>query len=113
MEANNDEVICPACVHQFRAIPVNVQAEIAALRSERDALQAKLEAANQLAQLNGEIAASLKHERNAIVAKLVPLTVRQIAEATGDFGEVRSDKTIGIARAIEAAHGIQAKGGQQ
>lgn len=42
MEANNDEVICPACVHQFRAIPVNVQAEIAALRSERDALAAKL-----------------------------------------------------------------------
>lgn len=24
-EPNNDEVICPACVHQFRAIPVNVQ----------------------------------------------------------------------------------------
>lgn len=24
-EANNDEVICPSCAHQFRAIPVNVQ----------------------------------------------------------------------------------------
>ncbi len=24
-EPNNDEVICPACCHQFRAIPVNVQ----------------------------------------------------------------------------------------
>jgi hypothetical protein len=24
-EPNNDEVICPACAHQFRAIPVNVQ----------------------------------------------------------------------------------------
>jgi hypothetical protein len=25
VEQNNDEVICPNCVHQFRAIPVNVQ----------------------------------------------------------------------------------------
>lgn len=30
---NNDEVICPKCVHQFRAIPVNVQAEISALQT--------------------------------------------------------------------------------
>ena len=27
---NYDEVICPNCVHQFRAIPVNVQNELAA-----------------------------------------------------------------------------------
>lgn len=33
---NNDEVICPNCVHQFRAIPVNVQARIAELEAERD-----------------------------------------------------------------------------
>lgn len=26
---NPDEVICPACTHQFRAIPVNVQAQLA------------------------------------------------------------------------------------
>lgn len=25
---NNDEVICPNCVHQFRAIPVNVQKDL-------------------------------------------------------------------------------------
>ena len=25
MTPNNDEVICPNCVHQFRAIPQNVQ----------------------------------------------------------------------------------------
>lgn len=30
---NNDEVICPGCAHQFRAIPVNVQAELAAARN--------------------------------------------------------------------------------
>ncbi len=28
VEANNDEVICPKCSTQFRAIPVNVQAEL-------------------------------------------------------------------------------------
>src|SRR3989304_3745479 len=33
METNNDEVICPNCVHQFRGIPVNVQEELVALRS--------------------------------------------------------------------------------
>lgn len=32
-KANNDEVICPKCVHQFRAIPVNVQEEIATLKA--------------------------------------------------------------------------------
>jgi hypothetical protein len=37
---------------------------------------------------------------------LAPLTFRQIAEATNEFAEIPSDKTIGIARAIEAAHGI-------
>lgn len=38
---NMDEVICPNCAHQFRAIPQNVQAENASLREElatRDAL---------------------------------------------------------------------------
>jgi hypothetical protein len=33
---NNDEVICPNCVHQFRAIPVNVQGDLAALRERLD-----------------------------------------------------------------------------
>jgi pyridoxal/pyridoxine/pyridoxamine kinase len=33
-DVNCDEVICPQCCHQFRAIPVNVQRELAA--SQRD-----------------------------------------------------------------------------
>ena len=33
-QPNFDEVICPKCVHQFRAIPVNVQEELAALREQ-------------------------------------------------------------------------------
>lgn len=31
---NNDEVICPACAHQFRAIPVNVQQLLLSLGAE-------------------------------------------------------------------------------
>ena len=38
-----------------------------------------------------------------------PLSYRQIAEATTKFGDVWSDKVIGIARSIEAAHGIGEK----
>lgn len=32
-EQNYDEVICPQCCHQFPAIPVNVQKELAAFRT--------------------------------------------------------------------------------
>jgi len=52
IEANNDEVICPNCVHQFRAIPVNVQEKITALAAEnkvlRDAARQGLDAVENL-----------------------------------------------------------------
>jgi hypothetical protein len=35
-EPNNDEVICPRCTHQFRAIPVNVQGQMYALQLENE-----------------------------------------------------------------------------
>lgn len=38
---------------------------------------------------------------------MVPLTLRQIAEATTKQAHVRSDDVIEIARAVEAAHGIK------
>jgi hypothetical protein len=34
LEPNNDEVICPNCTHQFRAIPVNVQRLLLSLGAE-------------------------------------------------------------------------------
>lgn len=34
---SNDEVICPNCVHQFRAIPVNVQTRLAELERQCEA----------------------------------------------------------------------------
>ena len=38
---NMDEVICPNCAHQFRAIPQNVQAENASLREELEQVSLK------------------------------------------------------------------------
>ena len=39
MKANYDEVICPNCVTQFRAVPVNVQHELITLRAENEKLR--------------------------------------------------------------------------
>ena len=51
MNANNDEVICPNCVHQFRAIPVNAQTRIAELEAAlADAIK-RAEAAERDAEL--------------------------------------------------------------
>ena len=55
-EANYDEVICPNCVTQFRAIPVNVQNEIAVLKAERD----------EYAACADTMAAAHKVERDAL-----------------------------------------------
>ena len=45
-EPNNDEVICPNCTHQFRAIPVNVQKLLAALESQESLSDALYRIAN-------------------------------------------------------------------
>jgi len=65
-EANYDEVICPNCVTQFRAIPVNVQNEIAALKAERDDLKSSELGLNRYtAKINSENTA-LTTERDAL-----------------------------------------------
>lgn len=33
MRARDDEVICPGCAHQFRAVPLTEQAKISVLRA--------------------------------------------------------------------------------
>lgn len=35
-EPNNDEVICPHCTHQFRAIPINVQTQLGLLEEQHE-----------------------------------------------------------------------------
>lgn len=57
IEPNNDEVICPKCCHQFRAIPVNVQADLATLRT---ALKAHGEEAAKLVEQRDELLAHMK-----------------------------------------------------
>lgn len=86
-EANYDEVICPNCVTQFRAVPVNVQNELKALaaqlerlqyevdaipaiKEERDDLSSRYETASRLVtSLSEALAKSLK-ERDALKAEL-------------------------------------------
>ena len=53
---NQDEVICPACSHQFRAIPENVQSELAAQKEQFRVLEDEL--------------LVLGDERNAAVSEL-------------------------------------------
>jgi hypothetical protein len=40
-------VICPNCVHQFHAIPVDVQGDLSALRAENERLVADIRKVNQ------------------------------------------------------------------
>ena len=54
--SDNDEVICPNCTHQFRAIPVNVQAELAAQKEQYRVLEDEM--------------LVMMDERNAAVAAL-------------------------------------------
>ncbi len=46
-ELCNDSVICPGCTHQFVAIPVNVQARIAALLAENERLSTRVQHTQQ------------------------------------------------------------------
>jgi hypothetical protein len=57
-------------------------------------------------------------EKSALAAKLVPLTVERIDEiwlrVSDEYGRTcEGYESHNFARAIEAAHGIQTKGGQQ
>ncbi len=46
VKPNNDEVICPACATQFRAIPVNVQSVLSDSNDKTTMLQELLDKAN-------------------------------------------------------------------
>lgn len=80
VEPNNDEVICPNCVHQFRAIPVNVQRLM----------------------LNAGFEPPFTQPAQAQEDARKPLTEEQIESLAEEYWA----DTIGFARAIEANHGI-------
>ena len=63
IEANYDKVICPNCVTQFRAIPVNVQDQITALTAERDIAVRKLAALSNAHALEDLYLVGLVQER--------------------------------------------------
>jgi hypothetical protein len=55
MHTNNDEVICPNCVTQFRAIPVNVQQELSELTQKQgQQFREFIRVGNKLAALEAE-----------------------------------------------------------
>jgi hypothetical protein len=86
VDANYDEVICPNCVTQFRAIPVNVQIEISEARSSIERLE------------NEALAATIRMDNDAMeVARLTPLQYRQapchkFCESTAYEVEIRALK---------------------
>ena len=95
IEANYDEVICPNCVTQFRAIPVNVQSHI---RQQEDAIE-RLE--------NEAVAATLRIENDKL--EVLSLTDGEITAIVQQVAST-SDRPIGaveygvlVARAIERA----------
>ena len=80
-----------------KAYGIGIEAAYAidALELEIQTLQAKLEAANQLAQLNGEIAASLKDDREVLAAKLeIERKNRQAAQIENEALKTRLAKVI-------------------
>lgn len=51
---DDDEVICPGCSHQFRAVPVNVQREVSRLRGVvRRFVQAYDDSAAEVVRFSG------------------------------------------------------------
>ena len=67
----------------------------AALQSAIETLQTKLEAANQLAQLNAEIGISLKDDREVLAAKLeIERKNRQAAQIENEALKTRLAKVI-------------------
>ena len=93
------------------------QASRAALQSAIEALQAENEQYKDLLELSAKRNLALLAEQEALAAKLVPLTDEQIADLHRyAYTTGKAFTTIEVytyfARAIEAAHGIQANGGQ-
>jgi septal ring factor EnvC (AmiA/AmiB activator) len=79
--SDNDEVICPNCVHQFRAIPVNVQAELAAAQERLNlAFNEDLKMA-ALLRTEKELM-DVEAQRNALAAKVKRLR-KTLADTVG------------------------------
>ena len=81
---NNDEVICPKCVHQFRAIPVSVQAELAALREELAEAKQENERLNKWADGFTDIHLRERQTGDALVKEKIlraEAAEKQLAEA--------------------------------
>lgn len=84
VQSNDDEVICPACVHQFRAIPVNVQQQIAALTAQLADRDGQLQAAHDaLDKLTSGVGAGYRLDRR--ITEALEAAQRERDENEGAF----------------------------
>ena len=103
-EANYDEVICPNCVTQFRAVPVNVQNELRALTAQIETLQYEVDAIpaikaerDEYAACADTMAAAHKVERDALKdAARLALDALEAAQ----WKNWRTDKAIAALKAV-------------
>lgn len=127
-EANYDEVICPNCVTQFRAIPINVQNELVDLRKELAAMHADYQSACRTVALmhraacSGEIVSpkrgvvedveDLRKERDALRAELEKIKQQKpagfaIPDSAWDGMVIRKNKLCSDAIPLYLAPGAQ------
>jgi hypothetical protein len=92
---NQDEVICPACSHQFRAIPENVQSELAAQKEQlrlcnvdQFSTAAELAALKEQYRVLEDEMLVMMDERNAAVARsnLLACALRALLSKCPDCG---------------------------
>ena len=95
--ANPDEVICPNCVHQFRAIPENVQRELQAERQRCEGLEERLDRM---------LASPLRKLQN--IEEGLRMTGREQAEWDADVALLRECRVVLAAMATEYEIGDEA-----
>jgi hypothetical protein len=114
IEANNDEVICPNCVTQFRAIPVNIQDELVrlrkanldcvdhfnAIREDYDNLRKELAEQAALVEKcmvamneNADRGKKAEEERDALQSNL-DLATDMLAARSKELAELREAETV-------------------
>lgn len=109
---NNDEVICPGCTHQFRAVPVNVQEDIAALRADNEQQAREIESLRAecgLRQIRGYNEG--KAERDALrecVKAADGQLSRVLHEMAGSVSLCWEPKPIGIFHSTKACEFVAA-----
>ena len=108
-EANYDEVICPNCVTQFRAVPVNVQNELRALTAQIETLQYEVDAIpaikaerDEYEKCADKMAAAHKVERDALKDAARPALDALLAEVRTTANQITYTNLLTVIAALKA-----------